>query len=73
MNKIQKQVKANTKASEGNTKKVEANTKTSTTEAPEFQGRQAQQPVGVSGVVLLAGKVGTQALLDKINKMLPHI
>ena len=66
MNKIQKQVKANTK-------NIEANTKTSRTEAPEFQGRQAQQPVGVSGVVLLAGKVGTQALLDKINKMLPHI
>ena len=72
MNKIQ--VKANTKASESKfKKKVEANTKVSTTEAPEFQGRQAQQPVGVSGVVLLAGKVGTQALLDKINKELPNI
>ena len=28
---------------------------------PEFQGQLAQQLVGVSGVVLVAGKVGTRA------------
>ena len=34
---------------------------------PEFQGQQAQRLVGVSGVVLVVGKVGTRA------PALPHL